>query len=306
MDSLTYVLGLDIGGTKIATALLTNAGEVIARIELPSDARDREKMYAQVVRSIELLFEKTTVEASDIQAIGVGVPGKVDSDQGIAVFQNNLPWENFPIADRLKESFSIEPIIVENDVVMATFAEWAQVRADDDETFVYMTVSTGISCQTIHRGNIVRGGGFAGEAGLLPVLTTSGINERLEQVSSGPALQRNAAQWEGLMIQTKDVFEAYAKGHPEAVLLIEQMVEGLAQGIYSIVSLIDPHKMVIGGGVFNHQPFLLEKVKDALEAYLIDAQKEVLNRFSLSVLKGDAGIVGAGIRASLETAKIVG
>lgn len=300
VDLLTYVLGIDIGGTKIAAALLTNAGKMIARTEVPSDPTDRERMYSQVVFCVEQLFERTTVEASDIDAIGVGVPGKVDHEQGVAVFQNNLPWAEFPIADRLKETFSLSNVIVENDVIMATFAEWAEVKEHDEETFVYMTVSTGISCQTIHQGEIIRGAGFSGEVGLLPVLTKQ---ERLEQVSSGPALQRKARLiGHGSEMSPEEIFKKFTEGDQEAIELIEEMVAGIAEGLYAIVALLDPNKIVIGGGVFNHQPFLLEEVKKALKPYLIETQEDVLNRFSGSALKGDAGVIGAGIRANMHIA----
>lgn len=82
----------------------------------------------------------------------------------------------------------------------------------------------------------------------------------------------------------------------EAKLLLDDVIEALAHGIYSIICLIDPHKIVIGGGVFNHQPYLLDLVKNALEKYLIPEQMDALNRLQLSELKGHAGIVGAGVQ----------
>lgn len=296
---MTYVVGIDIGGTKIATGLLTDSGELIAKTEIPSDPTDREKMYAQVVLGVERLLTQASIQLSDIAAIGVGVPGKVDTVNGIAVYQNNLPWESFPLAARLRDTFAIDKISVENDAVMATFAEWAEVCGHLEETFVYMTVSTGISCQTIHRGELIRGRGFAGEIGLLPVFTGQSTLKRLEQVSSGPALQRASQRiWGSDQLQTRDLFEKYVAGETEATQLVHEMVEGIAQGVYTVISLIDPHKIVIGGGVLNHQPLLLEKVKETLQPYLIDAQADVLHRFSLSVLKGDAGVIGAGIVAN--------
>lgn len=295
---LTYVLGIDIGGTKIASALMTRSGEVIESHVVPSDATEKEKMYAQVVRGIKELLDKTGTTTADLFAIGVGVAGKVDNRNGVAVYQNNLPWRNFPLADRLRETFSVDNVVVENDVVMATFAEWEQVREHDEETFVYITVSTGISCQTIHRGEVVRGGGFAGEMGLFPVLKAQSSLKRLEKVAAGPALQQAAAKtWDLPTIHPKDVFEKYADGDEDAVQLIDEVAEGIAHGLYAIICLVDPHKIVVGGGVFNHQPILLELVKKSLEKYLIEEQMDVLNRFSLSVLKGDAGVVGAGLQA---------
>lgn len=295
---LPYIVGIDIGGTKIAAALMSTDGKIIQKSEVPSDATDKEKMFQQVVKSIEEVLGTSQVRIEEVQGMGVGVAGKVDRKNGIAVYQNNLPWQDFPLKARLKEYFSIDHIVIENDVTMAAFAEWQAANATDEETFVYLTVSTGISCATIYNGQYMGGSGFSGEIGLFPVLKTqsSTLLERLEQVSSGPAIQHAARGLYGEEnLTTSDFFLKYLNEDGTAKKILEEVVEALAHGIYSIVCLVDPHKIVIGGGVFNHQPYLLALVKTALEKYLIPEQMDVLNRLQLSVLKGNAGVVGAGV-----------
>ncbi len=287
-ENLTYVLGVDIGGTKVAAAVIDEQGQIIAKSEVPSDATDKEKMFVQVITSIENALIAAKLSIAEVGSIGVGVAGKVDYKNGIAVYQNNLPWESFPLAERLKNYFSIENVVIDNDVTMAAFAEWREAGVTDEETFVYLTVSTGISCATIHKGSYIRGGGFSGELGLFPVMKSSGGLERLEQISSGPAIQKTANE-------TPEVFFSnYLKGGNTQEELLKEVVAALAHGIYAIICLIDPHKIVIGGGVFNHQPYLLELVKEALKIHLIPAQMDALDRLQLSQLKGNSGVVGAG------------
>ncbi|TDL64772.1 ROK family protein [Rhodococcus qingshengii] len=280
-------IGIDIGGTKIAAGIISEEGELLYRSEVKSDPSDRENMFKQVVTAVEQVLEGTSI--SEVEGIGVGVPGKVDRENGIAVFQNNLPWQQFPIADRLQEQFGAKPITIDNDVYMAAYAEWKAAQGKTNETFVYVTISTGIACSIIHHGSFFRGAGFAGELGLIPVLSKEG-NERLEKIAAGPGIQKIAG------IPTKDVFTGYLNGSQEFQSIIDEVTGHLAQGLYSISSLIDPHKMVFGGSVIVNNPFMLELIKERLKIYQIPEQQHLLDQMSISTLAQNNGVVGAGLR----------
>lgn len=297
-----YSLGVDIGGTKVAAALIDDDCNGLFRVEHPSINTDREKMFQQVVHCIEKVLHKSRFSLNELRGIGVGVPGKVDTENGIAVFQNNLPWENFPLSERIKQYFHIENVVIDNDVSMATLAEWVGHGKNESETFVYFTVSTGISCCTIHNGNFVRGAGFAGEVGFLPVKfeSTSGQYKELEKVASGPAIEKIANETDPLLKRTtKQVLQDYKSGELYAVQIMNEVFACIARGVYAISCLLDPHKLVLGGGVINHHPDLLNSIKKALKAYLIPEQMDLLNRMYVSRLKGDSGLIGAGLKAQL-------
>lgn len=293
---MKYTIGVDIGGTKIASAIIDKDSNILCRAEVPSHASEKESMFKQVATSIESILEESNLKISDIKGMGVGVPGKVDRNSGTAIFQNNLPWRNFPIAQRLKDYFSIENVTIDNDVYMAAFAEWNMHGAVHDETFVYFTVSTGISCSIIHQGEFLRGAGFAGEIGLLPVTALSFQNglERLEQAASGPAIQQIMNDDN---ISTKDILELYKHNDIDAQIIVSGMADAIAHGCYAISCLVDPHKIVFGGGVINHHPYLLDLIRKMLEKYLTIEQKQTLNRMHLSKLKGNSGVIGAGLSA---------
>ncbi|WHY00177.1 ROK family protein [Neobacillus sp. DY30] len=280
-------IGIDIGGTKIAAGIITESGELLDRQEVKSDPSGRESMFKQVVTAVEQVLEGTSL--SEIEGIGVGVPGKVDTENGIAIFQNNLPWQEFPIAARLQERFGAKPITIDNDVYMAAFAEWKAAQGKKNETFVYVTISTGISCSIIHNGSFLRGAGFAGELGLIPVLSKEG-NKRLEKIAAGPGIQKIAG------IPAKDVFTGYVNGSQEFQSIVHDVADHLAQGLYSISCLLDPHKMVFGGSVIVNNPFLLELIKEKLETYQISEQQHLLDQMSISTLAQNNGVVGAGLR----------
>ena len=293
---MKLAIGLDIGGTKIAAGIITETGELLHRAEVKSDTSDRGKMFESTAEAVEQVLETSFISTEEIAGIGVGVPGKVDRRNGIAIYQNNLPWEHFPVASRLRERFGIEQIIVDNDVCMAAFAEWKDSQAKRPETFVYMTVSTGIACAIIHQGSFLRGAGFAGEIGLIPVLADAKM-ERLEMAAAGPGIQRLAAKelvYEG--ISTKDVFLGYANGSRDHQKIIEVAAHQIAQGIYSVSCLLDPHRMVFGGSVIVNNPFLLELIKGKLKDHQLPEQQHLLDHMTISSMKQDNGIIGAGLR----------
>lgn len=295
-----YAITLDIGGTKIAAALMNEQYELLHRAEVASNNSDREAMFAEVVTCVNKVLEASAVEASELLGIGVGVPGKVDRENGIAVFQNNLPWENFPLASRLKEHFGVEGVVVDNDVYMATYAEWVNHGADAKETFVYYTISTGISAAIINHSEFVMGNGFAGEVGLLPVQTGQGVDafSTVEKIASGPAITKQFAKDS---LTTKEIIEGYKAGDAHVSGVVSQMIATIALGTYSIGTILDPQKIVFGGGVMNHQPFLLDEIKAQMKKFLIPAQAHMLDNLFLSKSKGDAGLVGAGMRVFRDT-----
>lgn len=306
---MDYSIGVDIGGTKIASGIIDENGRCFNRLELPSRADDCERMFEQVIHCIEGVLEKSGLCFAEIEGIGLGVPGKVDTKNGIAEFQNNLPWANFPLVQRIRELFPVKKVMIDNDVYMAAFGEWVDHGKIQKETFVYLTVSTGISCCTIHNGNFIRGAGFAGEVGFLPVKfdQSSNQSQSLEEAASGPGIANLAREKlkhlteneSAVSISPEQVLKDFKMGKSYAVTVMEEFFGYLARGIYSVSCLLDPEKLVIGGGVINHHSDLLHFVKDSLEQYLSPNQIDLLNRMDVSRLKGDSGLVGAGLRIHL-------
>lgn len=254
---MKYAIGIDIGGTKIAAGIVNEHGDLIQQELVSSDPSSKEAMFQRVVQCVEQLMNHSSIPLQEIYGIGAGIPGKVDREKGIAVFQNNVPWRNFPFVDRLREALGIERIIVDNDVYMAAFAEWRAANMSDKELFVYLTVSTGISCSIIQGGRYIRGAGFAGELGLIPIDTKKEKEPliRLENAASGPAIQQKARSiYKNDQMFTKDIFENYIRGDAKAEQLVEEMVLVISKGVYIINCLLDPHTIIFGGSVmaYNH------------------------------------------------------
>ncbi|MFC4619827.1 ROK family protein [Camelliibacillus cellulosilyticus] len=295
---MRVAIGVDIGGTKIAVGLIEEGGICRHRLQLPSLADDREAMFEQVVRAIQITMDQSGYTIDELEGIGIGVPGKVDVFRGVALYQNNLPWRNFPLTDRIKEQFPVKRVVIDNDVYMAALAEWAIRGADAEETFVYLTISTGLSCSIIHKQTFLRGAGFAGEIGFLPVGVSSETGEALtlEKAAAGPAIERRGAALTTDKLSTKEWLEAYNNQDPLAAKLVDEVADDIAKGVYAVVCLLDPNKLVLGGGVVQSNPLFYDAIKRSLNKYLIPEQTDMLKRMAVSHLKETAGIVGAGLR----------
>lgn len=300
---MTYAMGVDIGGTKIAAAIIDDEGHRYAHTEYPSITTDQESMFRQVVCCLEETIRQSNLDLFDLRGMGFGVPGKVDHVNGIALYQNNIPWENFPLVQRIREYFSVENVIIDNDVYMAAYAEWVMQGKNEQETFVYLTISTGISCCTIHNGDFIRGAGFAGEIGFLPVKKNHTVGEwqRLEEAAAGPGIVHAAQPLQDTdsrdSITTAQIIENYKNGDAFATRIMKEAISDYAKGLYAISCLLDPDKLVFGGGVMNHHPDLLVPIQKELAAYLVPDQKALLERMTVSQIQGGSGLVGAGLRA---------
>lgn len=291
---MEYILAADIGGTKLAVALFKKDGTAVKVKEVRSEKNDGDILFQSLVESFKSICMDEHVSLDDIEGIAVGIPGIVDTEKGIAIFQNNLPWRDYPLAERLVSEFPQSKIVIDNDVYMATWGEYIN-RGFSQETMVYVTLSTGISSCSIHQGMFLRGSGMAGEIGFSLNDTSE---TTLESLVSGPALElKGRKQFSNPNLTLKEMMEYYYQGDQHAVSIINEAVTGLAKEVYHIIVFSDPHCIVLGGGIFNHHPELIEAVRKEVRQYLRHPLlKGKEQRIEASVYKGEAGLHGAALR----------
>lgn len=291
-----YALGIDIGGTKIAFAIIDKNGQLSHSHTVPSNVHDAEALFQCVVDGINTVLDNSSLSLTELNSIGVGLPGKVDHKNGIAVFQNNIPWKNFPLVERLREQLQIDiPIYIDNDVKAAAFAEYYAANVDKDDIFTYFTISTGIANASIWNHQVIRGSGFSGETGFLPTYQ-DGKMAKLEDVVGGPAIQRaGQTAYVDATITTKDVFARYAEGDDKAVTIIENCADSLTSAIYSIVCIIDPACIVFGGSVAFHNPSFIELIKTKLARIVHEEQSHIVDNIHVTKIGSHNGVIGAGL-----------
>lgn len=293
-------IGIDIGGTKIAAGIINKQGELENSFEIPSIPDDSEGLFRAIMSLIKKLLMESKIEQKDL-SLGIGIPGLVDTEQGVAVFQNNLNWRDFPIVERLRSLFpEIPSIVIDNDVYQTAFVEWYSLKLGRQDSLAFFTVSTGISSPIIVGGKGIKGMGFAGEICLTPVCL-QGEKIRLEEAASGPAIAKAGQLGYGVpTMTTAEVFNRYYAEEHLARKIIDDAEDALAQGVYTVISLMDPSKIIFGGSVMMKNPQLIERVKEKLEEKIIPIQRESLARLELSQYENNAGLIGAGLRALSE------
>ena len=289
-------IGIDIGGTKIAAGIVYEDGKIEHEVVIRSNVETRDGMFDSLLEAIDQVIEKSGLLPEEI-SFGIGVPGLVDSEAGVAIFQNNLPWENFPLKEKLMIAYpSCQSVAINNDVYQAALAEWYSNDVSENDTLVFFTISTGVSTAIVKSGEFLKGAGFAGEVGLLPIEKDDEGNWlRLESLTSGNALADIArTKYNDGMVDGEELFDLYRSQDPIAVEIIETWSERIAYGLYTTQTMIDPNLIILGGSVIQKNPDVLSLIKEKLEKFLIDVQKDRLDKIVVTQLNNQAGLLGAG------------
>ncbi|MDN6195412.1 MAG: ROK family protein [Atopostipes suicloacalis] len=292
---MDYSIGLDIGGTKISVGIVNEEGKIFSEVKLPSKTSDKDEMFKQVVSVIEKSLAGFEGDKKSILGIGIGLPGKVDRKNGIAVFQNNLPWTNFPLKEKLLKNYLGMEIRIDNDVAVAAYGEHFLHKLAKEKLFTYITLSTGVASASILNNELIKGNGFSGELGLIPVLSELEGNKikALEKCSSGVAIEEYGREYyDNQELTTKDIFDRFYAEDPKAKEIIQGVAKSLAYGFVSVISLLDPEQIIVGGSVAVHHPVLIDLVKKNLRELLIDAQMDAIERISVSA-HPDAALIGS-------------
>jgi len=259
------LVGIDIGGTKIAFVLGDTQGGIEARSRRPTgtsgDVRADVERLADDVRA---LLDEHGVKTSELRGVGVSVPGPFDPERGMLLRPPNMPgWRDVPLRDWLGDALGTR-VALENDANAAALAEWRYGAGRGHEHLVYMTMSTGVGGGLVLGGRIHRGAGFgAGEVGHAPVepggepcgcglhgcleAYCGGINwtRRLQRVT--PADSEVARLAGGAdNARPEEVVEAAREGDAFALAELERFNDYLAQGIVQLAFVLDPSVVILG------------------------------------------------------------
>jgi glucokinase len=296
---LNYAIGIDIGGTKTAIGIVAKDGQMINDSVILTDLTISPiQMIERMEQEILQLIEKASIKIEDILGIGVCAPGPLNAKKGVITCPPNLPnWIDVPIVEELEKRLSI-PVKLENDANAATLSEKWIGAAQENDHFVYVTISTGIGAGLFLDGRLVTGSqGNAGEVGHIVIDNTKGTcpcgqKGCLEWLASGTAIARQGSEIIGKSLTTKEVFELYKQGHPQMVPFIEEVFSYIGIGCVTIINMFNPEKIVIGGGVSQ----VGKPLFSAVRAYI---EKNALNPSSRntpvvqSLLSGHVGVIGA-------------
>jgi glucokinase len=306
--------GIDLGGTKIQTAIVDERGEVIGQARRPTPTSGGpEDVAAAMAAALQDAAKEAGVESGDLAGIGVGSPGDADEKTGVVSSARNLPgWEgSFPLAENLKEALGTE-VKVGNDVQVATEAEFHLGAGQEFQSLLGVFWGTGVGGGLVLDGKPWLGRGAAGESGHMVVKRGGakcpcGRKGCMEAYAGRSAMEAEARrrQEEGhetdlfhLMDKhekprlTSGIWErALDHGDQLAEKLIERAIEALGTGIASAVNLVDPEAVILGGGLgvrFGER--LMDPLMEEMSKHLfVDERPPAVRVASLGDLGGAIG-----------------
>lgn len=303
----TYGFGVDIGGTTVKLGLFRTDGTLLDKWEIPTRTEnDGAHILPDVAEAIKGKIAEKAIDPSDVQGVGVGVPGPV-TPEGIVRKCVNLGWGVFNVEDTLSELTGY-PVKAGNDANVAALGEMWQGAGKGSENIVMVTLGTGVGGGVIIGGHVVAGAtGAGGEIGHIPVnaqeTETCGCGKTgcLEQYASATGVVRltkralaasdQPSSLRSLTeVTAKDTFDAAKAGDALALEVIEQFGEILGRALAAIACVINPEVFVIGGGVSKAGTIITDVVAKYYVPNAFHACREA--QFKLAELGNDAGMYG--------------
>ncbi|MGV3488822.1 MAG: ROK family protein [Tuberibacillus sp.] len=296
---MTMAVGVDIGGTKTAIALVDQNGEIIKKVIIPTDTSiSSEMMIEKMVNQTAELLTEAGVAGDELSGIGIGAPGTIDIIKGEVLFAPNLPkWQNAPVVPLFKEKFHTK-VILGNDANAAALAEKWIGAAKTSEHFIYITISTGIGGGFFSDGKLFTGSrGNSAEIGHMVIeydgpLCGCGQKGCFEAVASGTAIAKQGSALAGKPLSTKEVFDLYHNGDEKIVPYVEAVFKKIGTGVTNLINILEPEMVVLGGGVTNVGEPLFKAVREYVSKNAISVNGKQV-RIVPSELSQDTGVIGA-------------
>ena len=309
------IIGIDLGGTSIKFAILTQEGEIQEKWSIKTNILDEgSHIVDDMIESIQHRFELLGLAATDFQGIGMGSPGVVDRENGTVIGAYNLNWKTLqPIKEKMEKALGI-PFFIDNDANVAALGERWMGAGENQPDVVFMTLGTGVGGGIVAEGKLLHGvAGAAGELGHItvdfdqPIACTCGKKGCLETVASATGIvnltRRYADEYEGDAelkrliddgeeVTAKTVFDLAKEGDDLALIVYRNFSCYLGIACANIGSILNPSTIVIGGGVSAAGDFLLQGVQKVYDENTFP-QVRTTTKLALATLGNDAGVIGA-------------
>jgi glucokinase len=312
-----WVIGVDLGGTKVEVAGIDMAGSVIQRVRCPTEVKSGAAAVENEI--VEAVRELVRSADSPPAGVGVGVAGQIDPESGAVRFAPNLDWHDVPLGDDLSRALDL-PVVVANDVRVAAWGEWLHGAGRGCDDLICIFVGTGIGGGVVSGGQMLSGcSNAAGEVGHITVdldgpACHCGNHGCLEALAGGWAITRDAqkaasadpiaaalllemAAGRPAAITAEFVSRAARAGDALALRLVDGVNEALVAGAVSLANAFNPCRLILGGGVIEGLPELVQRVDRGVRQRALAASSGPLQVMPAQ-LHGDAGVIGAGALAT--------
>ncbi len=296
-NSGNYIIGIDLGATYIRGSLVDLSGKTISYIQVPTEIENGfEQILNKIVKVTESFIQGTDKE-NTIWGVGIGVAGLVNKKTGMIESSPIFGWENINLKKELEHKINL-PFYYDNSTRVMAHSELYFNKNSKSTNFAFINIGYGIAAGFVIDGNIVKGNeGFAGEFGHITVDCSKSIKCKcgkygcLEAVASGHRIStlgkevlakdgsqilKDLCNGNPNLITAELVFKAYKMGDPSAKMIYERVTEHIAQGIGSIVNLLNPGIVYIGGGISLNGDLFFNLLEEKVKAYLLKPNMKLI------------------------------
>lgn len=308
------IAGVDVGGTAIKVALFDKSGSMLLKTQEPTPvAGGVDAIIEKIDQVVQQLISQLNTSDAQLLGIGIGVPGFVDNKTGIVFEAVNLHWKtHVPLREKLEQLAHV-PVYVGNDANNAALGEMWQGAGKGATDLVAITLGTGVGGGVIVEGRVIQGvTGAGGEIGHITVEPTGGPacncgkSGCLETYASATAIIREGSRAakdhtspflaERLSqkgsVNAKDVFDAALAGDESALAIIDQAAHYLGIGLSHLANILNPAKIVIGGGVSAAGDFLFDRIRSSFKQFALPITYDACEILPATT-GNDAGVIGA-------------
>ncbi len=308
------VSGIDLGATKLSLAVFSEEGKILHKETIALNNRTGKQVGELITTAIKELLTHQNVVGNIIRSIGIAVPGISRSKSGTVWAPNISGWDDYPLLQEVKQVSDGIPVTIDSDRACYILGESWQGNAKSCKDAIYLAVGTGIGAGILTEGNILRGAyDIAGAIGWLALdrpfddkyiscgcfeyhASGEGIAKVAKEILQSDTNYSGELKNRSAQITAKDIFAAYERNDPVSIIVIKQCIEFWGMAIANLVSLFNPEKIILGGGVFGPAVQFISAIQK--EAFKW-AQPISMQQVSIepSTLGTDAGLYGAGLLA---------
>jgi len=308
-----YSIGVDIGGTNITVALVTEKGKIIRKIRFPTRVEEgKAKIIKRIVKALDGVMKD--LRSNSIEGIGIGAAGDINQDRGIVRFSPNLFWKNVPIVRLIRKRFNLR-VVLDNDANAAAWGTYILETKRKVKNLLCITLGTGVGGGLIINGKIYRGAsGSAGEIGHI-TLNPQGqrcrcgnygcletyigsayiVKKAVKEIRKGEkSLIKKLAGGNLQSITSQTIQVAALKGDKLARRIWQEAGEYLGIALSGVINLLNPGVIVFGGGVARAEKLIFKPMKKEIRKRTFRVPFEKV-KFTHTKFGADLGVIGAAL-----------
>ena len=315
-----YYLGIDLGGTNIAAAVVDENYKIIGTGKVKTNCpRPAEEIAEDMYKAGMMAIENSGLKLEDVAEVGVGAPGSVNPKTGFICYSNNLGFVNLPLGEILEKKFG-KKVYLENDANAAAFGEQLAGAGKGAEQFVAITLGTGVGGGVIINGHILSGMNSAGgELGHTVIVKdgepcSCGRNGCWEAYASATGIIRQtkaamekdkqSKMWELVngdinAVSGRTAFDGLRAGDETAKAVVSGYCESVACGLTNLINIFQPDVLCIGGGISKEGETLVAPIREYVEKERYSKNVDKQTIIKAAELGNDAGIIGAAFLGNI-------